>query len=93
MQTFEGDNESVWQGQGVCGNNCESFLFYSNLLIPSYYTDGHQPIVFPHRLHEQLSWTPNFLHVTSGSLDTDIYIWSMKKPLKTIAIKNTLLVV
>lgn len=35
-----------------------------------------------------LSWTADSLHCASGSLDTHIYIWSVQKPIKNIAIKN-----
>ncbi|KAI0251084.1 WD40 repeat-like protein [Lactifluus subvellereus] len=35
-----------------------------------------------------LSWTPDSLHCASGALDTHIYVWSVKKPMKNVAIKN-----
>jgi WD40 repeat protein len=35
-----------------------------------------------------LSWTADSLHCASGALDTHIYVWSVQKPLKNIAIKN-----
>ncbi|KAJ3808953.1 WD40-repeat-containing domain protein [Lentinula aff. lateritia] len=35
-----------------------------------------------------LSWTSDSKHCASGSLDTHVYIWSVAKPLKNIAIKN-----
>ena len=35
-----------------------------------------------------LSWTADSLHCASGALDTHIYIWSVQKPVKNIAIKN-----
>lgn len=35
-----------------------------------------------------LSWTADGQHCASGSLDTHIYIWSVQKPIKNIAIKN-----
>jgi WD40 repeat protein len=35
-----------------------------------------------------LSWTDDSLYCSSGSLDTNVYIWSVAKPLKYIAIKN-----
>ncbi|KIK68693.1 hypothetical protein GYMLUDRAFT_36180 [Collybiopsis luxurians FD-317 M1] len=35
-----------------------------------------------------LSWTADSRHCASGSLDTHVYIWSVAKPLKNIAIKN-----
>jgi WD repeat-containing protein 1 (actin-interacting protein 1) len=35
-----------------------------------------------------LSWTADSQHCASGSLDTHIYVWSVRKPLKNIAIKN-----
>lgn len=35
-----------------------------------------------------LSWTADSQHCASGSLDTHVYIWSVAKQLKNIAIKN-----
>ena len=35
-----------------------------------------------------LSWTADSLHCASGALDTHVYVWSVQKPLKNIAIKN-----
>lgn len=35
-----------------------------------------------------LSWTSDSKHCASGSLDTHVYIWSVAKPLRNIAIKN-----
>jgi WD40 repeat protein len=35
-----------------------------------------------------LSWTADSLHCASGALDTHIYVWSVQKPVKNIAIKN-----
>jgi len=35
-----------------------------------------------------LAWTADGKHCASGSLDTHVYIWSVAKPLKNIAIKN-----
>jgi len=35
-----------------------------------------------------LSWTADSQHCASGALDTHIYVWSVQKPLKNIAIKN-----
>ncbi|KAI0002600.1 WD40 repeat-like protein [Russula compacta] len=35
-----------------------------------------------------LSWTADSLHCASGALDTHVYVWSVRKPLKNIAIKN-----
>jgi len=35
-----------------------------------------------------LSWTADSLHCASGALDTHIYIWSVRKPSKKIAITN-----
>jgi WD40 repeat protein len=35
-----------------------------------------------------LSWTADSLHCASGALDTHIYVWSVQKPIKNIAIKN-----
>lgn len=39
------------------------------------------------RIHS-LSWTSDSKHVASGSLDTNVHIWSVEKPLKYISIKN-----
>jgi len=39
------------------------------------------------RIHS-LAWTPDGQHVASGSLDTNVYVWSISKPLKNIALKN-----
>ncbi|KAI0078358.1 WD40 repeat-like protein [Panus rudis PR-1116 ss-1] len=35
-----------------------------------------------------LAWTADSQHCASGSLDTHVYIWSVQKPVKNIAIKN-----
>jgi WD repeat-containing protein 1 (actin-interacting protein 1) len=35
-----------------------------------------------------LNWTADGQHCASGSLDTHVYIWSVQKPMKNIAIKN-----
>ncbi|EIN08347.1 WD40 repeat-like protein [Punctularia strigosozonata HHB-11173 SS5] len=35
-----------------------------------------------------LDWTSDGKHCASGSLDTHVYIWSVQKPVKNIAIKN-----
>ncbi|TFK49120.1 WD40 repeat-like protein [Heliocybe sulcata] len=35
-----------------------------------------------------LSWTADSRHCASGSLDTHVYVWSVEKPLRNIAIKN-----
>ncbi|KAJ3475494.1 hypothetical protein NLI96_g11802 [Meripilus lineatus] len=35
-----------------------------------------------------LAWTEDGQHCASGSLDTHVYIWSVKKPMKNISIKN-----
>lgn len=35
-----------------------------------------------------LAWTADGQHCASGSLDTHVYIWSVQKPMKNIAIKN-----
>ncbi|KAK7462714.1 WD40 repeat-like protein [Stygiomarasmius scandens] len=35
-----------------------------------------------------LAWTSESKHCASGSLDTHMYIWSVVKPLKNIALKN-----
>jgi WD40 repeat protein len=35
-----------------------------------------------------LSWTSDGAHIASASLDTHVYIWSVAKPLKNIALKN-----
>jgi WD40 repeat protein len=35
-----------------------------------------------------LSWSADSLHCASGALDTHVYVWSVRKPLRNIAIKN-----
>ncbi|PIL23440.1 hypothetical protein GSI_14751 [Ganoderma sinense ZZ0214-1] len=35
-----------------------------------------------------LSWTADGRHCASGSLDTHVYVWSVEKPMKNIALKN-----
>jgi len=35
-----------------------------------------------------LDWHADSIHCASGSLDTHVYIWSVEKPLRNIAIKN-----
>lgn len=35
-----------------------------------------------------LSWTPDSKHCASGSLDTDVYIWSVEKISSNIPVKN-----
>ncbi|KAI0763094.1 WD40 repeat-like protein [Trametes elegans] len=39
------------------------------------------------RIHS-LAWTADGRHCASGSLDTHVYVWSVAKPMKNIAIKN-----
>ncbi|KAI0631116.1 WD40 repeat-like protein [Trametes polyzona] len=39
------------------------------------------------RVHA-LAWTADGQHCASGSLDTHVYVWSVQKPMKNIAIKN-----
>ncbi|KAI8911130.1 quinon protein alcohol dehydrogenase-like superfamily [Gorgonomyces haynaldii] len=35
-----------------------------------------------------VSWSPDGLHAVSGSLDTNVEVWSVEKPMKHISIKN-----
>ncbi|EPQ29062.1 uncharacterized protein PFL1_03351 [Pseudozyma flocculosa PF-1] len=35
-----------------------------------------------------IRFSPDGTHAVSGSLDTHVYVWSVKKPMKNIAIKN-----
>ncbi|KAF9113242.1 WD40 repeat-like protein [Mortierella sp. AM989] len=35
-----------------------------------------------------INWSPSGLHAVSGSLDTNVYVWSVEKPTKKIAILN-----
>jgi WD40 repeat protein len=35
-----------------------------------------------------LSWTPDSKHCASGTLDMHVYVWSVERPLKNIAIMN-----
>lgn len=35
-----------------------------------------------------LSWTADSAHCASGSLDTHVYVWSVAKLMKNIAVKN-----
>ncbi|CAG8763804.1 10788_t:CDS:10 [Cetraspora pellucida] len=35
-----------------------------------------------------IAWSPDSLHLVSGSLDTNIYVWSVEKPSDRIAIKG-----
>jgi len=35
-----------------------------------------------------IQWTSDSRHCATGSLDTDVYVWSVEKPMKKIAIKN-----
>jgi len=35
-----------------------------------------------------LSWTADSQHCASGALDTHVYVWSVRKPIKNISIKN-----
>ena len=39
------------------------------------------------RIHA-LAWTADGRHCASGSLDTHVYVWSVEKPMKNIALKN-----
>ncbi|KAH9951566.1 WD40 repeat-like protein [Amylocystis lapponica] len=39
------------------------------------------------RIHS-LAWTADGRHCASGSLDTHVYVWSVEKPMRNIAIKN-----
>ena len=35
-----------------------------------------------------IAWTKDGKHCASGSLDTHVYVWSVAKPIKNIAIRN-----
>lgn len=35
-----------------------------------------------------IQWTSDSKHCATGSLDTDVYVWSVEKPMKKIAIRN-----
>lgn len=35
-----------------------------------------------------LAWTSDSQHCASGSLDTNVFVWSVAKPLRNIAIRN-----
>ncbi|KAI3659976.1 hypothetical protein MP638_000024 [Amoeboaphelidium occidentale] len=35
-----------------------------------------------------VAWSPDGLHAVSGGLDRDVYVWSVEKPMKSIAIKG-----
>ena len=35
-----------------------------------------------------IAWSPSSTHAVSGSLDTNVYVWSIVKPMKNIAIKG-----
>lgn len=35
-----------------------------------------------------LAWTADSQYVASGSLDTNVFVWSVVKPLSNIAIRN-----
>jgi WD40 repeat protein len=35
-----------------------------------------------------LHWTADSQHLASGSLDTHVYVWSVRQPMKNIAVKN-----
>lgn len=35
-----------------------------------------------------ISWSDDSQYAVSGSLDTNVYVWSVAKPMKNIAIKN-----
>ncbi|CAG8586963.1 14992_t:CDS:2, partial [Acaulospora colombiana] len=35
-----------------------------------------------------IAWSPDSLHAASGSLDTNVYVWSVEKPTKNVAIKG-----
>jgi WD repeat-containing protein 1 (actin-interacting protein 1) len=35
-----------------------------------------------------IGWSPDGLHAVSGSLDTNVEVWSVEKPTKHISIKN-----
>jgi WD40 repeat protein len=35
-----------------------------------------------------VAWAPDSLHAVSGGLDRDVYVWSVEKPMKYIAIKG-----
>ncbi|KAI0738973.1 WD40 repeat-like protein [Daedaleopsis nitida] len=39
------------------------------------------------RIHS-LAWSADGQHCASGSLDTHVYVWSVAKPMKNIAVKN-----
>ena len=35
-----------------------------------------------------LAWTADGQHCASGALDTHVYVWSVRQPVRNIAIKN-----
>lgn len=58
---------------------------YSYFFIPKIFTSrwiNHSARI------NALSWTADSQYCASGSLDTHVYIWSVKSPAKSTAIKN-----
>ncbi|CAB5378304.1 unnamed protein product [Rhizophagus irregularis] len=60
--------------------------------ITVYDTSNHEVKISQWVFHtakvNSIAWSPDGLHAASGSLDTNIYIWSVEKPMKNIAIKG-----
>lgn len=60
--------------------------------ILCYDTTSHRLIIDEWVFHSArincLAWSPDSQHCVSGSLDTNVEVWSVKEPMKHIAIKN-----
>ena len=57
-----------------------SFFFYKKTITSRW--------AFHSARINSLSWTADSKHCASGSLDTNVYVWSVAKPMKNIAIKE-----
>jgi WD40 repeat protein len=44
--------------------------------------------IFHNARINSIAWSPDGLHAVSGSLDTNVEVWSVEKPTKHISIKN-----
>ena len=58
---------------------------YPNLVIPQLVTSRWS---FHSGRILSLAWTADGQHCASSSLDTHVYVWSVKKPMSHVAIKN-----
>ena len=75
-----------------CANPCTCIPVQSSGKVVLYDVPKREPITSRWSFHSArvnaLSWTADSQHCASGALDTHVYVWSVRKPMKNIAMKN-----